>query len=239
MSRARLHIPAKRISQSIALQPDETHYLCNVLRLGTGDHVEVFDGQNTTYSSALAKKDDHWYLLVESKGIKSDIDTPVHLGLALLKGKKLDQVIRMTTEIGVSSISIYPCQRSVPQLKGDKQQSKLNRFRAIAKEAARQSCRDSIPNIEFIESFADIVKSRPQAVRMILHEKCIKMTYRRYLSSNPGGEKLILIGPEGGFSDEEVRQATGSGFQEVGLGLPILKAETAAIVACAYALIQC
>jgi 16S rRNA (uracil1498-N3)-methyltransferase len=214
----------------VTLSDDERRYLVSVLRLQPGSTVEVFDGEGWT-SEATLVLDDGWALLVSGRSRRTETGPRVHLGVALLKGKKLDIVIRMATELGVASISPFVCERSVARPDPARMEGRVTRWRSLAAEAARQSGQAVVPEIERCRTLDEILPTHPQAVRLVLQPSAGHVTLTEFLRGRSAPERLILVGPEGGFTPDEVERARRAGYEPVRLDLPVLRAETAAVAA--------
>jgi 16S rRNA (uracil1498-N3)-methyltransferase len=159
----------------------------------------------------------------------------VALAVALLKGKTFDRMVRMVTEVGVSSILPFTCERSVPRPDTERLHRRIQRWRTIAAEAVRQSGRSWVPTVETCTALEEIIQTSSAPVRAVLHEASWSHTLPEFLETKGETERILLVGPEGGFSEREVELATRHGFEVVGLGLPILRAETAAVAAAVFA----
>ncbi len=231
----RLHIPPHRWTDCILLQAAEKHYLIDVLRQPSDAVIEIFDGSDRTATAALHQENNQWSLrLIESRQ-DPDPASSVCLGVALLKGKKYDEVIKQATEVGISSFQPFLSERSVPKPEKKGLENKEVRWRALAAEAARQSCRTSIPTIESLKTFQAVLKQDQSPYKAILHAGITKATLHNWLDGlAPPRHTTLLVGPEGGFSPAEIEQACNAGFEPVGLELPILRAQTAAVVAAAF-----
>jgi len=234
MSRPRIHIPAERWKPRLVLGDDECRHLVSVLRLEPGERVEVFDGQGHVCRAELIREGRQWLLALGPRESRPENLPRVHLGMALLKGKKLDSVVRMATEVGVASIQIFTCARSVPKTDARRMQQRIRRFETIASQSARQSCRSSVPAVRPLASFEEITSGDLPRFSAILHESAGGRPLTALLT-DAGPERLLLIGPEGGFTSGEVQMAGQRGFHIVRLDLPVLRAETAAVVAAALA----
>ena len=233
MSRVRLHIPPRLI-----LEDSERRHLIDVLRLRAGDQLEVFDGKCGVCLATLVRDENRYMLELSPREQRPDRGPVSRMGIALLKGRKLDQLVRMLTEIGVDEIKPFTSERSISRPSPAKLENRQKRWRTIAQEAARQSGRTSILDMSPCSSLEIVLGFQPgeatgPAVRALLHEKATGTTLKMLLEENPIGERLVLVGPEGGFTESEVASAHAAGFSVVGLGLPVLRAETAAIVAAA------
>ncbi len=243
MSRVRLLIPKERWSSSVTLNSREVHRLTQVLRMQEGDVLEVFDGQGIRAEAALQRELGNWVLQVMEQQGSAQIlmDSPeIVLAVAVLKGRKLDDVVRQTTEIGVTRIMPVLCSRSVARPDAARSVKRLERWRLIAAEASRQSGRSALPQVDPVWSFdawLDWLREQGQGLDgVILHQDAGK-TSGLDLWSSEASRRLVLTGPEGGFSEEEVQAACEAGLRVHGLGQTVLRAETAAVVAAAFAVL--
>lgn len=234
MSRPRVHIPAERWDHQVALREPERRHLVAVLRLGSGDRLEVFDGEGHVCQAELIRAGKRWLLSLGPRELRPDNLPDVRLGVALLKGRKLDSVVRMATEIGVASIQLFTCARSVPKTDARRMRERIRRLETIASESARQSCRSSVPTLPPLQGLEEILSGNLPAFCALLHETAGGRSLSDLLI-DAEAERLLLVGPEGGFTPEEVEDAGRMGFHVAGLGLPVLRAETAAVVAAAVA----
>jgi 16S rRNA (uracil1498-N3)-methyltransferase len=151
---------------------------------------------------------------------------------ALTKGDKLDMVVQKATELGVARVIPATSARSVPRLEAMRAIGRRTRWQKIAREAARQSGRPDVPEIEPVTALETAVAStHREALKLMLWEGAREHSLREVLPANRPSRIVIAIGPEGGFAAEEVDAARASGFVTVGLGPRILRTETAALVA--------
>jgi 16S rRNA (uracil1498-N3)-methyltransferase len=217
---------------AVPLTPPEHHHLTRVLRLRDGAPVEVADGAGSAAPAVLAGD------AVRLTG------PPVHrpprrphliVAQALGKGRKLDEVVRVVTELGVDEVVPVAAERSVTRLDQRKAASALERWRAVARAASEQARRPTRPRIT-----APVGTDELAARDGVL------------LLAHPGGTPLpvvvadladrdqdevaavtVAVGPEGGFSDAEVAACLAAGARSVGLGPTVLRTEHAAAAACA------
>ncbi|HUU04154.1 MAG TPA: RsmE family RNA methyltransferase [Myxococcota bacterium] len=233
----RIFIPPERWSGSALLLPAESHYLVDVLRLGEGCLVEAFDGRGTACEARLCQDGRRWRLSMGERCVTRANHCSVRIGVALTKGRKLDIAVRMLTEIGVETIEPFSCTRSVTHPSGAGLAARIERWQNIARQAARQSGRCSVPGILPIRPLEAVLEARNEPQRVILHTGQDLPELPRLLANKPAGERILLIGPEGGFTEEEIHQALKAGFCVASLGLPVLRTETACVAAAAYAVL--
>lgn len=236
MSKPRLHVEAARWSARVELQEAEQRHLVDVLRLRPGAQVEVFDGAGRACPATLAGEAGRWWLETGQGETRALPGPRVHLAVAMLKKPRLDLVIRMATELGVASITPFGCERSVPRPDAARLEARLGRWCTIASQAARQSGQAAVPGIRPPCGLAELLRTAAAPVRLVLHPAGEKATSMEQALSGCGpGERLVLVGPEGGFSAGEIERIQQSGYTMVSLALPVLRAETAAVVAVALA----
>jgi 16S rRNA (uracil1498-N3)-methyltransferase len=216
------------------LAGDAAHYVTRVHRLAAGDTFVAFDPGARLEADAAV-------LEVTRREARCRIGAPrparvlgmpgVTLVACATKGDKLDDVIRAATALGASAVSVVESRRSVPELGGGAAK-RFARFRAIAIDAARQSGRGDLPELSGPASLADAL-ARLAAEHAL--KLCLEPTAERSLGpalAERGDRALVLlVGPEGGFTDDELADAEGAGFSRVRLGRLVLRAELAAVAA--------
>jgi 16S rRNA (uracil1498-N3)-methyltransferase len=232
MSRRRFYVPGDSIHEGAAvLPPDQAHHLRHVLRLRNGETVEIFDGRGTGYSGRVSYCDDE--VRVESLREMIPPENPqpeLVLAQALLKADKFEWVLQKATELGVSEfvpLETQFCDVRVPQSRID---GRMERWRRIVGDAARQSCRFSVPGIRAPMSPAKLFSLREISGHrgLFLYENAP----RRWKGELPPAEKYLLcVGPEGGWHPDEAEAAANAGLALFNLGPRVLRAETAALAA--------
>lgn len=162
---------------------------------------------------------------------------------ALSKSSKVEDVIRASTEIGFDDFYIFKSQRSVISLDKKKEGEKCKRYQSIARSASMQSCRSTIPHVHEILNLNELECQIAQLDAVLfcyegakLNQQILKVVSNIYTSGLTSGKIGIIVGPEGGFSADEVDQLRGfNNIHEVSLGETILRCETAGIVASSLA----
>jgi 16S rRNA (uracil1498-N3)-methyltransferase len=225
----RIHLPPERIEPGRArLTAEARHHLAEVLRLGPGAPVEVFDGMGGRWAGRL----EHGLETI-ALGPREEVRaaTPeIALLFALAKGEKMDLVVQKATELGAARVVPFAAERSVVRLPGAKGEERARRWRKIAAEAARQCGRADVPAVEAPLGLGAALATLPAGTVSFVFA--------------PGGEPLphvepaarglaAVVGPEGGLTGEEVETCRLAGALPVSLGPRVLRAETAAIVAVA------
>jgi 16S rRNA (uracil1498-N3)-methyltransferase len=229
MSRRRLHLPPSRFVPAPVLEPEERHYLLDVLRLCDGDEIEVFDGAGRSAKARLRLHGEAWGLSLGEIETQTAPQARVRLGVALLKGRKLDEVVRMATEIGVHSFETFTCARSLPRPQRSAEDHRQNRWREIAAAAARQCGRSFLPRVEPVRAFPEMLAD-PGPVKILLHPAA-QESLGAVLARGAASEVLLLVGPEGGFAPEEIELAVKRQVGFAWIGIHVLRADTAAVAA--------
>jgi 16S rRNA (uracil1498-N3)-methyltransferase len=236
---ARLFIDPVKLADEVVVLVDEDHrYLTRVLRLGVGDTVVLFDGKSVEATARIMRVGPRaMELKIESRRPVAAIERPlVTVVQALGKGDKLDYVVQKATELGAARIIPVTTTRAVSRLDTGaiRALSKQARWQKIAREAARQSGRLDVPEVDGVTSLSTALKATPKdALKLMLWEGARQTSLRDALPDKAPREIVIAVGPEGGFTVEEVEAARQVGFEPVGLGPRILRTETAALVALA------
>lgn len=204
----------------------------SVLRCKKGDELLIFDGQGTCFRTTIAKADRKEILAEIIETLDCDTESRVHIVLvqALLKGEKMDMVIQKATELGVQAIIPVVTERSQV-----KETRKMLRWRKIAEEASRQSGRSIVPEVREADAFVRFMMREGAEIRgrgLMFCEKGGISLPEAVTSLVPNTSSVyIMIGPEGGFTQNEITLAGEKGAIATTLGRRILRAETAAISA--------
>jgi 16S rRNA (uracil1498-N3)-methyltransferase len=210
---------------------DATH-ICTVLRLQTGDKIQVLNGKGSLYviqltdvKAKLVKGE-----IISSEKVNTESPLTIHLGQSLIKGNKFDVVLRKSVELGAKTITPLMTERTVVKNDGNK---KIARWQKIAEESCKQCGRSSIPKVSESIIKLDVFCRQGSAadLKLMFWELESENGLKDINPEKTPSSLSILIGPEGGFTIEEVETARSHGFQTVSLGPRILRAETAPLVA--------
>lgn len=217
------------------LEGEEHHHLSRVLRIRAGEKVWLVEERGVSFrAEVLEVGRENTRLRVLEEEDRGAAKIPVVLGQSLIKSKNMDLVVQKATELGVQAVVPVEASRSVIKLKG-REANRLERWRKIAREAAKQSRRRDVPSVFPVQSFSEFLESRREPRKLFLCEaggtplRCLLSEFHCD-PPYPGKRGIVLlVGPEGGWSGEEERQAVDHGFQPVSLGPRILRSETAAL----------
>jgi len=219
--------------KSIQLPEDNLKYLKAVMRLKPGGKIIVFDGYGSEFEAIIED------FSVNGIGVKLGKQIPrenkkikISLAQALPKATKMDLIVKSAAELGVDLIIPFTAARSVSRIDTDRAAQKIKRWQKIAMEASRASRSGKITEVENIASLESAIKfADDRSAKMIFWEEEEKTAIKNALtdkSLDACKNYFIIVGPEGGFSKDEITMAKKAGFKSVGLGRQILKVETAA-----------
>ena len=217
---------------------DDRNHIKNVLRMSIGEEVSlVVPGQDSEYRCSVKSYSDDSVelelLFVKECGVELPCD--VVLYQALPKADKMELIITKAVELGVKRIVPVATSRAVVKLDGDRAGKKITRWNAISEAAAKQSKRAVIPEVSSVMTFAEAIRDcRSFGAKIIPYELSdagsMKKTRSIIESITPGSSVAVFIGPEGGFTEDEIEQAVKAGCVPVTLGHRILRTETAGLV---------
>jgi 16S rRNA (uracil1498-N3)-methyltransferase len=224
--------------RSVKLLGDDAHHIQNVLRQKTGDEILLCSSSGLEHICRIKEfLPGQVILSVESSRV-NQTEPAYHVTLyqGLAKGDKLDMIVQKAVELGVFRIVPVKCQRSVVQLDPADAARKTARWSRIAAAAAKQCGRGRIPQVaEPLDFTAAVAEASQAAIRLLPWEAERKQGIRAFLEKWPEEANKqpltisLIIGPEGGFTEDEAALAVQSGFQAVTLGQRILRTETAGL----------
>jgi 16S rRNA (uracil1498-N3)-methyltransferase len=227
--------PGKIANQRAVLEDSDAHHLRSVLRLRPGDSIVLYDGTGTEYQARIRTIDSKRVqvdLLSQTAGAtESKVEVAVAQGF--LKEKKMDELIRPLTELGVNRWIPFMAHRSVPVPDPKRLTARHARWQKIALESLKQCRRSQSMGIaEPVHFEAAIELADPYPLKLLFWEN-ESVLLDHSLARMPQNRVFIMIGPEGGFEIEELEKARARGFKSIGLGPRILRAETATLTAAA------
>jgi 16S rRNA (uracil1498-N3)-methyltransferase len=223
------------VQTELVLPPATSHYVIHVLRLKPGSNVILFNGGGEDYAATLIKIIKKQAILSIDHVVLRETDSPlkIHLAQAILKSEKMDWVIQKAVELGVSSITPLITDYCSVKLDKERAERRLKHWGDIIISACEQSGRTRLPLLSNSYELHNWVQVAQAAIKICCHPGAsLKM---KHLESPLASDILLLIGPEGGFSDKEITLACHHDFIQISLGQRILRAETAALTAIAIA----
>jgi len=206
----------------IKLNEEETHHI-RVKRITPEEEIIITDGKGKVGYGRLKGIGDGALVLVERVEVEEKKENPLGFCIPLLKGKSTDEVIRTAVELGVDVIYPFISSRTVARPKeGEK---KIERWRKIILSSSKVARRFTFPELQKIMNFQEVISLKNWDTKIILWEREKNVTLSR-VAERLKKKTLVLMGPEGGLSDEEVEMALKQGFIPVSLGKRILRSST-------------
>jgi 16S rRNA (uracil1498-N3)-methyltransferase len=231
----RFFVPeADTIGSTVALPDDEAAHLIHVLRLKPGDPVRVFDGRGREWSARVGDITKA-HARVQLEASLTPIAEPrvaVTLAVAVLKGDKMDDVVRDAVMLGVYRVVTLLSERTEIAPRLIQRGQRVERWRRIAVASAKQCGRSVIPEVDSPVSLVKAIAELPAVPRIMLVEPGADNGASRRLRDLPRAlEAILFIGPEGGWTPREVEAAGAAGAHLATLGLLTLRADAAPLVA--------
>lgn len=225
--RFRLFAPEAALETGIRLDADESHYLLRVLRLAPGTPCEVFDGAGAAWSARFVEATPEGRCRLERGTALPPREPKVRLevGVALPKGDGFTMIVRQLAEIGAARVTPLVTEHS----EGSSAPARSGRWRAAALSGARQCGRALVPAVNPPLAFPEWIREGIPPERFVASPGGAREP-RPWIGS---GDCALAVGPEGGFSPEELALAAGSRFARLDLGERVLRTGTAAVVAAA------
>ncbi|WP_457809013.1 16S rRNA (uracil(1498)-N(3))-methyltransferase [Kushneria sp. EE4] len=228
----RIYVPqALRPGATIRLPDAAAHHVARVMRRREGDALALFDGKGSevkAHIAAISKRGDVQVTVGERQTALPESGLAVHLGLAVGKGDRMDFAVQKAVELGVAAITPLYTHHGDVRLKNERAQKKRDHWQAVAVSACEQSRRATVPVIYPPIGLDEWLDARDETLRLVLHPYeagALPETEEAPASA------ALLVGPEGGLSDDEVARAHAHGFHAWIIGPRILRMETAPIVA--------
>lgn len=220
--------------ENITITGNDVNHIKNVLRLKCGEHVLVSNGNGTDYECSIEEIDSDTVTVRIVDVTKNAAELPVSITLfqGMPKSDKLELIIQKGVELGVKEIVPVITRRSVVKIDDKKAGKKLERYNSIAESAGKQSGRGIIPEVKEFMSFKQAIEyAKTLDMNIIPYEEAKGMEYSREVVRDVKNHKSlgIFIGPEGGFTAEEVELAMSMGAKCITLGNRILRTETAGL----------
>jgi 16S rRNA (uracil1498-N3)-methyltransferase len=238
----RYFIPEANWDENLVhIDGDDFHHIVRVMRMQIGDKIICNQPTAKAAICTITQIDETFVTAQVEEWLENNSELPVFVTIAqgLPKGDKMDYVLQKGTELGVHTFIPFQAERSVVKWDARKAEKKLSRFRKIVKEASEQSHRQLLPEIKSAMQLTELIdESKSYQVKLFAYEEEAKTNTFHSLASmirklQEDDRVIICIGPEGGFSKEEVDALKQHHFIPVRLGPRILRTETAALYAMA------
>lgn len=219
-----------RVGMQMALPDDVGHHALRVLRLPVGAQLTLFNGRGGEHRARIDSAAKQVTAKVEAfVDVERESPLAVTLVQAWVATDKLDWIVEKAVELGVSQVVLMPAARSVVRMDAQRRAKRVAHLHLLAIAACAQCGRNRVPALTAVDDFAQAV-ARTAGERFILRPDAVEPLTGSVTAS---GTATLLIGPEGGFDDAEVRTAERHGFRSVRFGPRVLRTETAGIAALA------
>lgn len=240
--------PKQFSGDTVRIDGEDARHIAKVMRGKPGDKLIVSDGiaREALMEIAVIEIGEVTATVLENLEMTQEAAVKVTVAQSLPKGDKMETVIQKCTEIGAVAFVPFLSERTIVQYDDRKENKRLERWRKISKEAAEQAHRNRVPMVHPSLSWKKLLQSfREYGAVYFCYEKQEGLQLRSAvapwvsaLTSDSSHSVLVIVGPEGGFSEQECREAEKAGAVSVGLGRRILRCETAGMVAAACILYE-
>lgn len=226
------------VGSTVSVEGDEAHHAVAVRRLRVGESVVLTDGRGSTVVGEVASTGKRVFEVTATSVSSSPAPEPaLTVVQAIPKGDRGELAVEVLTEVGVAQIVPWSAARCVAVWKGERAAKSLSRWRSTAREAAKQSRRPWFPEVAEVASTADVMAQVSGAdLAVVLHEEASESLAS--LSVPAAGRVVVVVGPEGGLTDDEVAALTDAGAHAVRLGPEVLRTSTAGVAAVSALLAQ-
>ena len=216
--------------EHVKLEPEDEHHLLHVMRMRQGDEIEVV-ADGVLYLCNIGSTNPLTIYAVHEIETDVELNVDVTLLFALTRGDRTDLVVQKATELGVKRIALIQSERTVVRYEEKDIAKKCARYQKIMKEASEQSHRLIVPEMMGIFNLKKLPKEVFSDLNYVGYEKDASDVNGMFANFDKKKSITILVGPEGGFSEEEINNLVKQGFIRTSLGKRILRAETAAMYA--------
>lgn len=218
----------EKIDNKFILEQSDIHHIKNVMRNKNNDKIEVVYDKKT-FICNIDNINDCSLSIIEEIEENNELDIELVVVCSLVKEQKMDLILQKLTELGVSKIIPLKTERSIVKIDEKRESKKLIRWQAICKEASEQAKRNNVPIVTDIYTLKDLIKEDSD-IKLLCSVNEKNNFINNYLQNYENCAKMIVvIGPEGGFSDKEEEFLVSNGYNRVSLGNRVLRVETATI----------
>ncbi len=232
MHQDRFYIPHTPTTQEVWLDGKEAHHILHVKRATLGSKITLFDGKGFEYPAHITEiAHDKLKVFIErSNAVDRELRADITIAFSIPKGKLITFLIQKCAELGVKTLIPLHCKRSVVDIR-TKSDEKIERWNKIAIEASKQCKRNFVTKIADVTSLDDLLKTvRSYDLSLIASTETPSKPLKSLLGEHPSAKKIIcLIGPEGGFTPDEIVMAEKAGCIPIIMGHSVLRIETAAV----------
>ncbi|TXH62478.1 MAG: 16S rRNA (uracil(1498)-N(3))-methyltransferase [Tolumonas sp.] len=218
------------VGSVIALDEDAANHVGRVLRMAPEQEICLFNGQGGQYQATITESGKKHVTVRIDSFTEQNVESPlsIHLGQVISRGDKMEFTIQKSVELGVNMITPLWSSRCGVKLQGDRLDKKLEQWQKIAISACEQCGRNIVPVVRPVMSLEQWLAEPTDELKLTLHPRA---KYSVGTLPEPTQGVRLVIGPEGGLSDDEIALTEQYQFQEMLLGPRVLRTETAALTA--------
>ena len=217
------------LQHEFALDDDAANHVGRVLRMPTGSELQLFNGDGYNYTAHISRSDKKRVFVIATAQLGNPVESPlrIHLGQGISRGDRMDFAIQKAVELGVTEITPLFTERCGVKLDGERLAKRNEQWQKIAISACEQSGRSIVPVVHPAISLDNWLAQSTKELKLTLHPWA-KDTIKTLI---PNTQIRLVIGPEGGFSEQEMTCTSAAGFCGIQLGPRVLRTETAALTA--------
>ena len=217
------------VGARLALSDDAAIHVGRVLRMQAGQPLQLFNGDGKNYAATISEVGKKQLLVTIESSSDNPVESPlrIHLGQGISRGDRMDFAIQKAVELGVTEITPLFTERCGVKLDGERLAKRNEQWQKIAISACEQSGRSIVPKVHPAVSLDNWLAQQTKELKLTLHPWA-KDTIK---TLQPSTQIRLVIGPEGGFSEQEMTRTTAAGFSGIQLGPRVLRTETAALTA--------
>jgi 16S rRNA (uracil1498-N3)-methyltransferase len=222
---------ALRGNTRIELEPGPSAHIARALRMHKGDKVTLFNGEGGEYPTEISAIDKKKVVVTTDthRTLERESNLQIHLGIAVSRGDRMDWIVQKATELGVDTLTPLFTERTEVRLTGERAAKKIRHWQQIAISACEQCGRNRVPAIHALQELSHWLAATEAERKFVLHHRADPVGG----ASDKPASIALLVGPEGGLSDQEISAAEQAGFQSLRLGPRVLRTETAPLAAIA------
>lgn len=216
---------------TVELESGPAHHVAKVLRMQAGRELVLFNGTGGEYRAVIAAVGKRRVSVTIGEFSEPQTESPLvtELAIGVSRGERMDWVIQKATELGVTRIQPVFTERTEVKLNGERLEKRMQRWQQTIVSACEQCQRNSLPELKDPQSLQQALTYSTASAKYVLHHR----TDRRLQDTVRPESVCLLVGPEGGLSDEEIELTQKQGFQALALGPRVLRTETAPVAALA------
>lgn len=223
------HSSAITLNREFSLDDDAANHVGRVLRMPVGSELLLFNGDGFNYPAQISSCDKKRVNVIVNAQLDNPVESPlrIHLGQGISRGDRMDFAIQKAVELGVCEITPLFTERCGVKLDGERLAKRNEQWQKIAISACEQSGRSIVPTVHPAISLQAWLGQQTKELKLTLHPRASDTIK----TLTPNHEIRLVIGPEGGFTDQEMAQTSAAGFAGIQLGPRVLRTETAALTA--------